>query len=695
MAMSRSWATRLCFAASVVFPFFAGCGWLDLGNDQSIGRACDLTFSAASNQSAYNANAPECPSRICLKPTQDPMKAQLDPPTGATCSGECNEDSDCDGETRDSMNPADARCKGGFVCAMPFEVGPFACKKMCTCRDFLATPVATTTACQGPGAGVSSTRQSNATGVGQTSALYITLAPMRKIDLVTMIDNSPTMGPKIEKFTKAFPKFIAGLKDPDTGLLPDLRIAILDSDLGTGGAYTTGACGPKTLADGTQSMYGDTGHFQMRSSPTACAFAAGSLFLEQKNGIALNFSGDIANVFSCLAGNLGTAGCDVGEPLEGLEFGLAASNLQSQTQKTFLRPEAMLALMFVTDEDDCSAAVNDGMFGKKSELGGESVNLRCATRAHKCGGLNLTDSGPGYPTNASFSHPFSDCQARTDACPNPVDGAGTATDTSLPTACTPLRSTQSLANRLLALKDYPAEQVVAAGFFGWPLNDADMASAQYTIAPIPNPDTTDLAPPTVYDYWPVCYDPNHLPTLATTDPTTGYDATAAAWGARGGLRESAFLDELGLGGLKFSVCQPDFSASMESFAALLGAKTSNLCANDKLFDVLPDEPGVQPDCRVAYRYMYVSSDSWITYTEDPQSLPACGAGATSGNVDQDCWRLTVDTNRCPATGQRIDVLRTAAEIAAGPLPAGTKIGMHCQTCPNVPVGSPVPAGCDY
>ena len=59
-------------------------------------------------------------------------------------------------------------------------------------------------------------------------------APRRAIDLVFLIDNSPSMAPKQEKLKAQFPKLIAALKDPSDGPLPDLRIAIIDSDLGTG-----------------------------------------------------------------------------------------------------------------------------------------------------------------------------------------------------------------------------------------------------------------------------------------------------------------------------------------------------------------------------------------------------------------------------------------------------------------------------
>jgi hypothetical protein len=84
-----------------------------------------------------------------------------------------------------------------------------------------------------------------------------------------MIDNSPSMAPKQAKLRAQFPKLLEPLKDLSTDSLPDLHVAIIDSDLGTGGAYSSGTCGPKTLPDGTTSIYGDQGRFQMIGA-TAC-----------------------------------------------------------------------------------------------------------------------------------------------------------------------------------------------------------------------------------------------------------------------------------------------------------------------------------------------------------------------------------------------------------------------------------------
>ena len=673
-----------------------GCGWGDLGGAQGVGRPCDLQVAAGPSQGVYNSAASECPGKLCIKPVVEPgASGTVD--TGPTCSGECGGDSDCQGELRDPTNPSDNRCAKGFACAVPFVKGPLCCKKLCVCKDFLGPAGATTPiACQGSGAmscwdTASEPPAGSVTGAGVQTDLYVNIAPIRQIDIVTMVDNSPSMAPKIEKLNTQFGKLITALRDPVDGTLPDLRVAIIDSDLGTGGAYSTGSCGPRTLADGIVSPYGDLGRFQMPVLPTPCPITPGSRFLEYKSGAPLNYTSDIGAVFSCLTSNLGTAGCDLEHQLQAFEFALAAQGIGNEVQQAaFLRPNAQLGLILLSDEDDCSAATNDGLFGDKPELRGESASLRCATRAHMCGGINLDTSLPGYPTSAAFVHPFADCQARADACP-------LYTDTAVPTQCSPLRDFRLLADEILALKA-DSGQILVAGIFGWPMTDADMASAEYKIAPIPNPNPADPAHPTVFNYWPVCYDPNHLPSPATTDPVTGFDATAAAWGATGGLRESAFIDRFGANGLKFSICEPDFSNAMVRIGSALARQLQNLCFADKLIDIDLATAGIQADCRVVWRVPVqdAKDPTRVVYAESPTALPQCAADAINGSVSEDCWQLSFDPSQCPGSGQGIHVLRTQAELTAQPqLNSGTKLLMQCRTCPAAPAGSAVVAGCDY
>ena len=494
----------------------------------------------------------------------------------------------------------------------------------------------------------------------------ITVVPNRALDLVFMLDNSPSMAPKQAKLKAQFPKLIDALKDPNDGTLPDLRLALIDSDLGTGAAYTSGSCGPKTLPDAGTSNFGDMGIFQMVGAAGCGVTSPGARWLEYQHGQPVNYTGDIDTVFTCLAGNLGTLGCGEEHALQAYEFALVASGLGNEGQRAMLRPNAYLGLVFLTDEDDCSAAPDDGIFGDKAELRGESASLRCSTRSHACGGVNLTTEPPGYPTTQSFSALLSTCAARSDDCPNPLDGVA-STDTSVPTSCSPLRSIKRIADELKALKARPDEQIFVAGIFGWPLDDADLATATYKIAPIPNPNMADTAHPTVFDMWPVCYDPNHQPVAADggapVDGGTGFDPNAAGWGATPGLRLSSFVEEFGDNGMKFSICQPDFSVAMSKIGAALAQKSPYLCA--------PARSDQYTNCTAHY----LVPDSTGALVADPTTMPLCN-GAQS---NRPCFRLVTDATKCGGGTLNLQLLQSVAASVDGgnTLPPGTILEFSC------------------
>jgi hypothetical protein len=480
-----------------------------------------------------------------------------------------------------------------------------------------------------------------------STSFSVSATSLRQLDMVFMIDNS-AMAPKAAKMIAQFPKMIAALRDPTDGTLPDLRIAIIDSDLGTGGAYSSGSCGPKTLPDGTTSSYGDLGRFQMIGAPACGVTSSDALYLETKGNTGLNFNGDINSVFACLAGNLGTLGCGEEHQLQAFEFALVVGNIGNQKQWSMLRPQAHLALVFITDEDDCSAAPNDGVFGVKSELQGESASLRCATRAHQCNGTYLADSPPGYPTTASFSAPFSTCAARTDDCPS-------GTDTTEPTNCSPLRGVKVMADEIKSLKAYPDQQIVVAGIFGWPLGDADMAAATYKIAPIPNPNTADTAHPMVYDLWPICYDPNHKPANGTD-----FDPSAVGFGAAPGLRLAAFVDEFGDNGLKFSICQTDLSNTMSQIGAKLAKQVQSRC--------LPASFAQHTGCTAHFAVPFVAADGSIGYSPGANAVPVCDDHAPVAP----CYTVTADAAPC-AMGEYL-----IQAVGADTLTPGTMLELTCQ-----------------
>ncbi len=531
--------------------------------------------------------------------------------------------------------------------------------------------------------------------VHPTTDAYISVSPQRLLDLVFMIDNSPSMASKQAKLNAQFPVLMNALKDPSTGTLPDLRIAIIDSDLGTGGHDSSGLCGPKTLPDGTVSKYGDFGRFQMIGATGCGVTSADATYLGYTHGAGVNFTGDISTVLQCLASGLGTLGCGEEHQLQAYELALVVGGLGAvnDAQHAMIRPNAYLGLVFLSDEDDCSAYPNDAMFGDIPSLRGESASLRCYTRAYACNGGNTSAPPPGYPTSAPFTAPLTSCEARSGVSDDCTGGE----DVSTPTACNPLKDVVDLANEIKTLKS-DSTQLLVAGIFGWPLAGTDPSQAQYKVDLVPNPNAADTAHPTVWDTWPVCYDPNHQPATATTDKATGFDPVAAGWGATPGLRMSKFIDQFGDNGLKFSVCETDFASSMKTIGGTIASRQQNLCVGYKVWK---DPATGRPDCRVAYRTPVTDpqNPSNVTYVENPNGMPECPSGATPDNILADCWQLTTDTTKCPNTynGQLLKVVRTRAEMNMGPLVAGTTVAVQCQPCTyfiDPTTHKPLP-GCDY
>ena len=118
---------------------FAGCGGsednppaADAG--PAIGAEC--TVGGASNDDVIAIQSPalECGSGPCL---QIPLAADVALPPGSRltdlCTADCSSDEDC-------TPVPDSPCQTGFTCGVVTAVGPFCCRKLCMCRDYIVVP---------------------------------------------------------------------------------------------------------------------------------------------------------------------------------------------------------------------------------------------------------------------------------------------------------------------------------------------------------------------------------------------------------------------------------------------------------------------------------------------------------------------------------------------------------------------------
>jgi hypothetical protein len=315
-----------------------------------------------------------------------------------------------------------------------------------------------------------------------------------KLDLLFMIDDSPSMQEEQANLARNFPLLIDELKKMPAGL-PDLHLGVVSSDMGPGAALLSGDCG---------TTGGDRGVLQVKNN---CGLEAsqGRYLVSQNGGTTNNFAGDISDVFACMAA-LGTNGCGFEHQLQSVR--MALSGFVSDNNG-FLRSDAHLAVVYITDEDDCSAPATSTMFD--GNIAGQDSSLRCSLAGHICNGL--------APPAAVYSTPLANCSAA-------PDGGGK------------LIPVQTFIDEMKLLR---TQSVSISVIGGWP---ADVASASYAIGYDP---TSDV--PTLLTSMPICESANGKAVVE--------------------LRMKQFVDAFGAAGKILSICQDDFSDAMAQIGQLI------------------------------------------------------------------------------------------------------------------------------
>jgi hypothetical protein len=162
--------------------------------------------------------------------------------------------------------------------------------------------------------------------------------PTSEVDLLFVIDNSGTMAGEQANLRANFPALMTQLRSAAGGL-PNVHIGVTTTDLGTGMFQIT-YC---------EEVGGDAGELVKGNCPTATFVVDGLTGCPR----CRNYTGEsLEDVFSCIA-DLGTMGCGFEQPLEALYKALDPA---TTANSGFLRADSVLAVILVTDEDDCSAS---------------------------------------------------------------------------------------------------------------------------------------------------------------------------------------------------------------------------------------------------------------------------------------------------------------------------------------------------
>ena len=350
-----------------------------------------------------------------------------------------------------------------------------------------------------------------------------------KLDILFVIDNSASTYDKQALFASNFPRFAAAL-DAFPGGRPDLHIGIVTStvDIGVQG-FGPGCPSPAPNDDGLLVATPRTS----TCTPQTGAFitdAPGSGGTRVTNYPAASLSDALA----CIA-LVGSTGCGFEAPLEAMKRALDGSRPENAG---FVRADADLAVIILTDEDDCSA--DPALFQ-----------------------LPMSDLGPGdfrcQPLNAY------DCDPSISG-----DTPGTYT------GCT-VRRTGYLHDpqdyvKFLATVKHPSQTVVGLV--------AGDPQTTITTGQITSPFSQSLA------------------LLPSCETTIGGNLAIA----RPANRLADFVTSFGDRGVFQTVCQDDYSAALSTFGQSMSLMMSPcLDAGIATVDVDPDNAGLQLSCTVTDR----------------------------------------------------------------------------------------------
>jgi hypothetical protein len=413
---------------------------------------------------------------------------------------------------------------------------------------------------------------------GARTARY--LASNRNVDLLFLIDDSSSMRLSQANLERNFPALMTALKNLPGGL-PNIHIGVISSDMGAGDG-SVASC---------DSSGGKHGIFQYtaRGLCPATNLAPGATYISDVEGVR-NYTGSLEDVFTCIAA-LGESGCGFERPFAAITRALGADgHLPPPENQGFLRPDAYLAIVMITNEDDCSATSEsfydtNSNTNLTSELGPPS-NFRCNEFGHLCGGMAPRRAAPNNDVDATVN--YSDCVSNDNGR---------------------LLSVQATANRLKALKADDGQIMVAA------------------ITGAPTPYTVGWKAPSTFDTscgaascpWPVVAHSCTTPDSAFADPA---------------VRISELAGKFGANGLVTSICENDFSPALFSVANEIVAYVNEPCIMG----------------RVAKRAGTTRDDCTVTDNATGDAIPSCDE--TGGAVP--CWQLAASTTAtCGGTSVKV------------------------------------------
>ncbi len=207
----------------------------------------------------------------------------------------------------------------------------------------------------------------------QDQEKQLQLTEQKDVDILFVIDNSGSMGEEQANLAANFGAFIEVLEAQDVGA--NYRIGVTTTDMGNPWCGATTPEGGNLVLSSCRERLGDfvfadddVGELactdictldaaELEVLPTATEYDASLAprpWLERIEG-KTNLAAGVSTVdaFRCF-GPQGINGCGFESPLQAMSFALRRADTAGEQQYGFLRDSAILAVVIVTDEVDCS-----------------------------------------------------------------------------------------------------------------------------------------------------------------------------------------------------------------------------------------------------------------------------------------------------------------------------------------------------
>jgi hypothetical protein len=391
------------------------------------------------------------------------------------------------------------------------------------------------------------------------------------LDVLFMIDDSSSMASMQQKLAAQIPSFVSALEALPGGL-PDIHIAVVSSDLGAPGDSTTAlGCttvgddgrflvGASSLVGGSPSIPGTGGTLGgVDAGASGCpGLAPGATFISNVGGVA-NYTGDLATVLGCMTA-LGDKGCGFEHQIASVARALGADGSPMPPQNAgFLRPDAELAIIFLSNEDDCSAppstllySLNVGGSGQQNIQNalGPVGNYRCNAFGHLC--VDPAAAGQACQMEPPLEPP-ADAQQ--------ISGTPTVSFTNCVSAeddglLTPL---VDLVAGIRALKTDPDNQIVVGAIAA--------PAAPYTVQWIPEQGGQNTRPG---ELWPLV-DHSCGPMGGDDVNPAGQLTTDGSFGDPS-VRLAQFVRAFGGNGVSGSICDATYAGSVGTIVSRIGAR---------------------------------------------------------------------------------------------------------------------------